>query len=70
MTEYISVRFVTFLVCGSRATIGHSLTVYLSFRSIRFGTMLTLKGILEEWKDLYYDKKYGKVYDLWHKIGL
>jgi hypothetical protein len=23
--------------------------------------MATLKGILEEWKDIYYDKKFGKV---------
>lgn len=29
--------------------------------SIRFGSMATLKGILEEWKDRYYDKKFGKV---------
>ncbi|KAJ2958551.1 hypothetical protein NQZ79_g5858 [Umbelopsis isabellina] len=28
---------------------------------IRFGTVNTLRQILEEWKDLYYRKKYGKV---------
>ncbi|CAO3667134.1 unnamed protein product [Umbelopsis ramanniana] len=34
-------------------------TEYISVR-IRFGSMATLKGILEEWKDMYYDKKFGK----------
>lgn len=35
--------------------------------------MSSLKGILEEWKDIYYDKKYGKVTTqdtLSHNIGV
>lgn len=55
--EIIEIRYV-YLVC---CVIGLTFLINHRMLSIRFGTVNTLRQILEEWKDLYYRKKYGKV---------
>jgi hypothetical protein len=74
MTEFISVRYVPILEMASRV-LDYATTLFMPspLCRIRFGTMSSLKGILEEWKDLYYDKKYGKVTTpdtLSHNVGV